>query len=781
MSEAEKGAATLLEVESSPGKKIKQKKAKMVQHESAVLEDEKKSPDKKKKTKTKKKVNENSITSDSDIPPKMTDGADEDAKKSPTKKKLKKPKNHGSAPSEEISDLDESGNVSLNESDLTTPYTKKKKATVRLTSPGGKPPLLTLNDSKRSMDANGSSTAYGLSFHDSKRSIGGGLLSPGQVKKYSAEYFEAVLEETRGKLDKKIKINQADRDKFLGACEIFYNEWYGNWELEQSLQKLEGRNNADKEEVAEARARLDESNVVLPKMKKKCIKAAAQIFGQLDEEKLESLEDKLVKGAIIAQSGPDELAKFTEEGKENERLIKKLFNDPELMRDMLRFGGPTNYKYGNAMRIYTKCVETMDGGDLDSKWERVNKKIALACALELAAGAREFDSGIVIDPVKRYKHFEEAHRKGELDPAFPHFSVWEMRQIVNCDAPNDQMKWIRDTVMNYAPHITLITDFKLRYTYILESDVRIRKPSWTGQPRTYQMILSGGGNQSINSWFGRFVLRSFGLPVWGAKGRKVEGFCRWTPEGWEAMNGVKWDSCSWEGKTGQDFKLEIEARNKASSQEYWKKLVMLQALADLIDGDPNSIPDYEKDVLHPERLWRSLSIVSMELLFQTKPELQRSFERNGRNLVITRNEKYLEMYELDEPDSDISVKDGIVTIPASRHGFQDGHISVIDSFNGGKQVNFLADGTVEYEMPQNVPKKKYSMKLEVCTVSAMQTPVTIEINDSDKSMLNVVIPYTMGVWDYTLPVEVELEQGSLIRLSRPKGSMGLALKRLILS
>ena len=171
----------------------------------------------------------------------------------------------------------------------------------------------------------------------------------------------------------------------------------------------------------------------------------------------------------------------------------------------------------------------------------------------------------------------------------------------------------------------------------------------------------------------------------------------------------------------------------------------------------------------------------MELLFQTKPELQRSFERKGRNLVITRNEKYLEMYELDEPDSDISVKDRIVTIPASRHGFQDGHISVIDSFNGGKQVNFLAEGTVEYEMPQNVPKKKYSMKLEVCTVSAMQTPVTIEINDSDKSMLNVVIPYTMGVWDYTLPVEVELEQGSLIRLSRPKGSMGLALKRLILS
>ena len=62
----------------------------------------------------------------------------------------------------------------------------------------------------------------------------------------------------------------------------------------------------------------------------------------------------------------------------------------------------------------------------------------------------EFDTTNHIDPVARYKHFVDAHRDGELDPAFPYFSVWEMRQVVNCDAPNDQMTWCRKMVSNFT-------------------------------------------------------------------------------------------------------------------------------------------------------------------------------------------------------------------------------------------------------------------------------------------------------------------------------------------
>lgn len=604
------------------------------------------------------------------------------------------------------------------------------------------------------------------------------LVSPSKAKKYSADYFESILNDVREKCDKKIKIKEADRDKFLEACSAFYDAWYGKFENEQWLHQLL-ENKGSQAEIDEAQSYVDQSNKALPKLKTKCIKAALKVFDKLDQDKMDTLEDKLVKGAIIAQAGAEELAKFSAEGRENEKLVKRLFGDAELMRDMLRFGGPMKYKYGNAMKIYAECVDNM--GNIDKKLEKINKKIALACALELAAPTREFDSAVEIDAIARYKHFEEAHRNGELDPAFPHFSVWEMRQIINCDAPNDQMKWVRDMVTNYVPHITFITDQKLRYTYILQSDVRVRKPTWTASPRTYQMILSGGGNQSINSWFGRFILKSFGLPAWGAKERKFEGYIRWTPDGWEPMNGTTWETCSWQDKTGEDFKIEIEARNKAPPQEYWKKLVMLQALADVVDGDPNSVPAYEKEVLHPERLWRSLSIVSMALLFQTEPEVKRTFERKGRSVVKTRNEKYLELYELDKPDAEISVEDGVVTFPAGRHGFSSGNIMVIDSYGGGKQLNFLADGIVEYEIPDDAPTKKYKVTLEVCTVSAKQTPLSLKANDSDTAVIKINIPYTVGKWSTTDAVELDAEPGSVLRFSRPNGSLGLAIKKIILA
>jgi hypothetical protein len=726
--------------------KANTKKASKMKKEKSGVDGEK-SPEKK----AKKKDNDKVIVSPAaGTPVEHVDSANE------TKSSLKKKKKKKDPGADVLDSSERSVETNLAALDLKTPPTKGKKKKSNLLSP-----------------QNALGNASDLSMGDT-------LLSPSKVTKFTSEYFEALLEETRGKLDKRIKIDSAERDKFCAACDVFYNTWYTKWESEQRLQELE-ESNASEAVIDEARTTVDEYDAGLRKAKKKCIKAALKIFGQLDGDKLDSLEDKLVKGAIIAQSGSKKLAKFAEEGKENEKLIKKLFNDPELMRDMLRFGGPIDYNYGNAIKIYSMCVETIDGGELDPKWEKVNKKIALACALELAAGVREFDSAVEIDAVNRYKHFEQAHRKGELDPAFPHFSVWEMRQIVNCDAPQDQMKWIRDTVMNYSPHITLITDSKLRYTYMLESDVRIRKPTWTGSPRTYEMILSGGGNQSINSWFARFLLKSFGLPAWGAQERRVEGFCRWTPDGWEAMNGAKWETCSWQGKSGQDFKVEIEARNKAPQQEYWKKLVVLQTLADLIDGDPNSIPVEEKDVLHPERFWRSLSIVSMELLFQTEPDVKRTFERKGRNLVKTRIEKYLEMYELDQPEAEVSVKDGVVTIPAGRHGYREGNITIVDSSSAGKQVNFLADGIVEYEIPDNAPAKQYSIKLEVCTVSAKQTPLTVKVNDSDDLALTVRVPYTKGVWEYTAPVQATLAPGAIIRLSRPKGSMGLAVKKIVLS
>jgi len=640
---------------------------------------------------------------------------------------------------------------------------------------------------------------------------------PASSKKdtYSVKYFQGILTIIRIKCERNLKLKTKDKEEFALTCKDYYDMWIEKQDNDRRLTELLDENNNKNnptgqqttEQLVEAQTKYaSELDSTMLKRKKRCIKSAMKVFMGLDPDLLTEIEDQIVKGAIIAQATPIKLAEFASKSKTNEKLLKRLFSDAHLMKEMLLHGGARKAEYGNAMRIFTDCMEDWkvsskkkskggkgkhktddDNADKekeekgDSKWMVVNMKIALACALELASPIYEFDSTTLIDPVERYKHFVDAHKSGELDPSFPFFSVWEMRQIVNCDAPNDQMSWCRKMVMSYAPHLTCLTDITLRYVYMLESDVRIRKPDWTSSPRTYPMVLSGGGNESVNSWFGRFLLKSFGLPSWGSKFRRKEGYTRWTPEGWAALNGADWNNCSWQEKTGKDFKTEVEARNKAPLKEYFKRLVTLQCLADIVDGDPSSILNNEKDVLHADRMWRSMSIVSMELLFQTEPEVKRTFDRKGDSLVVTNCEKYLEKFQNDAHEGDISYDNdlGTVSIPVSSHGFTDGNIVVIESFTGGKQLNFVAGGIVEYEIPDDAPSKTYTLAFEVCTVSSKQPPLLVQ--SGDDVLVEIKIPYTKGEWQTTDGIEIAIESGSILRFSRPNGSLGVAVKNIVLS
>jgi len=629
-------------------------------------------------------------------------------------------------------------------------------------------------------------------------------ISSKDYDRWGADYFRALLEEIRAKCERKfkLKIKGKDKEAFITKCRSFYDTWAEKQENDEKLTELiEGKNNKNRsqttEQLVEAQTGYGKAlDAALIQQKRGCIKSALNVFMGLDEDSLTHIQEILVKGAIIAQSTPEKLAEFASKGKQNKKLLKRLFGDTQLMKEMLLHGGAVKYEYGEAIRIFVDCMEAdksskeksgeknkedQEGEDFeDNDWSKVHRKIALACALELASPMYEFDTVTNVDPIARYKHFVEAHKAGELDPSFPYFSIWEMRQIVNCDAPNDQMSWCRNMVMNYAPHLTCLTNLNLRYVYLLHSDVRIRKPEWTATPRTYPMVLSGGGNESVNSWFGRFMLKSFGLPSWGSKFRRKEGYTRWTQDGWVAENGADWNTCSWRGKTGKDFKTEIEARNKAPPEEYFKRLVTLQCLADIVDGDPNQISEEEKDVLHPERMWRSMAIVSMELLFQTQSEVVRTFKREGSGLVVTNCEKYLEKFQDNAPDAKINYEKLLnqLIVPACRHGFKDGTTTVVESFEGGKQLNFVADGNIEYEIPDDIPSQIYTLVCEVCTVSSKQVPLMFKAGD-DAAYVEIEIPYTKGEWKGTVGIPVEIHAGATVRFSRPKGSLGLAVKKFV--
>lgn len=408
-------------------------------------------------------------------------------------------------------------------------------------------------------------------------------------KTYDLEYFEGILKEAHDKCYSKApSLKSSHRKAFVEACEVFYDGFEAS-------------------KTAESEEELMKCAKVQQKAMKKCVKAANKIFDKLDMFEHSTLEENVLKGAVIMQATPEGLAEFSAENKKYGKLIDHLLGSSSMMREMLMYGGAAKGKYGQAMKIYTKILAGFP--EEEDKFTEVNRKIAMAVSLELANPITEFDTKIEVDPINRYKNYEEAYKNGDLDPAFPHFTIWELRHVINCDAKNDQLCWVRKMVLNYAPYITTITDIKKRYLYILDTDVRMRNPNWTSSPRTYQQVLSGGGKDGPNAWFGRFICKAFGIPTWGCKQPGRMGLTRWTPTGWEAMNGAIWDECAWEGVSGIDFKGEVDARSSFDPEEYYAKLVLMECFADVMDGRRGAIPEEEKSILHPQRIWRSLAII----------------------------------------------------------------------------------------------------------------------------------------------------------------------------
>ena len=570
---------------------------------------------------------------------------------------------------------------------------------------------------------------------------------------YTTEYFEELLRKCEDTCYKKApSLKSSHRQAFTEACEIFHDAF-------------ESAKSAETDEDMKKAVKGQEKGM------KKCVKAANKIFEKLDVRESGS-EMFMMKGCIIVRATPAGLADFCSRDKKNGKMIDHLFKEASLMKDMLTNGGAKDGNYGEAMKIYTDILATFS--DVDDEFTGVNKKIALAVALELATPMWEFDTKIEVDPVERYMHYSDAFKGGELDPAFPHFTIWELRHVVNSDAKNDQLKWGRYMLMNYAPYISVVTDLTMQYTYILETDVLMRNPTWTGDPRTYQMVLSGGGKDMVNAWFGRFICKAFGIPTWGCEQGGKYGFTKWTKEGWVTCMGMAWDECEWDEITGIDFKGETDARAAVSEEDYFKKFVLLECLAEVMDSRRGEIPEEDRTILHPLRLWRSLSIVQKAVMLElSAPD---NFKREGESPVKTNQEKYIEMFEIDLPDNEIKKKKDKLVVPMGAAHTLFGNVMKIACFKGGKQINFAGPGQCDFDMPDDMERRTYKLTVEVSTVHKKQMTTAVTVDGG--TPVPITIPYTLGVWQKTKPVDIEIAGGQTLTFIREKGNLGLAVRKI---
>lgn len=599
------------------------------------------------------------------------------------------------------------------------------------------------------------------------------------MSNFDEGFFKDLLKEEREECLKGPGIDLDMHERFVEACQAFQDAKDAKDAAENDLAEIV--KSGDFSAQGEAQEMLTMWSRAMKDSLTSCVEAAKPILETINLMEYD-LEMSLLRTAVLTRATPKGLAKFANGSDLNGQLVETLLNSKKIMKEMILQGGARKNEYGSCMKLYTQIMAGID----KDRFHKVNKKLAMAAALEFCSPQTEFDTSVAIDAQKRFSHYDKAHRKGELDPAFTHFKTWEYRMAINSDAPNEQLKWGRGMQMNFAPHIATIYNEKFRYCYQVKTDVGYRAPNWTSSPRTYQQCLSGGGREGPRAWYGRYICKAFGIPVWGAKQPGNMAMARWTPKGWEFYLGLEgdWDISTWEDRLGNDFYEECRARAAVSEQEYYERVILLECLADACKEKNKKIE--EAGFVNPNKVWRSLALMQRRIFAEQCTE--ESFQRNGPGVVVSKVEKYIQEIDDDiEPPSFEVEKKGNIVIPAAAFTESNGdrYVKKMQSFGDGFQLHLMdGEGTVSYEVPDHVTfqeGKDYMLSAKICSVHLEQQNLLIEV---DGNAYQLEIPYTVGEWEDTNAVEVKVDgRIKSIKVFRKKADncFGLAIKSFTLS
>jgi hypothetical protein len=578
-------------------------------------------------------------------------------------------------------------------------------------------------------------------------------------------------------------VDQSLKDAFMKACET---EMAANTAVKKAMGVANSKGTKDKDAAKKA---LEGAQQDLVEAQAKAQSAAKALLARLEPFLAsDKLDARLVKAAVLAHATPRGLAEFAQQGAEHEALVDKLLGDDALMKQMLVAGGAKHGKYGEAMRIYTAIQE----GGLKTN-DDLFQRLALATALEHAVPieqnnpASHTDAPAIIDPVKRHLHYQKAWLEGELDPAFKTLNAWELRMVVNCDAPDHILAWGREILRNYRPDHMRTSNPGWRYSMIIKTDVLYgSKDVGNDRPtlQQYQNIIANGGVCGRRAFFGRFILRSFGIPVWGVTQKAHAAVGRWTPDGWVVNLGAAFKWSWWDkdetSRSGSDFLLETQARE---ADTHYLKVLRAQWISDVlgetdfndrsavVGGFWSNIAQYQSRAIAAAIDAKDLGTVGEDIA-----------ESNESKEVETITES-----PITKADRQIVVgPEGYITIPA---------VALTDSDQSGKAFIPMAGasgGTLlhcnrdmkaeqHFEYRINVPKAgKYTLTANVVTVQSDQK-LLLTTNGSPEP-LEIALPYTMGMWDATPSVEVTLAQGqNILRFTRPAPSRGVTINVFILA
>ena len=515
----------------------------------------------------------------------------------------------------------------------------------------------------------------------------------------------------------------------------------------------------------EASARIESNSVVMAR----AMLPAIEEFLSGDKHDV-----ALMKIAIITDGTPQGLAEFAQQGKEEEGLLRKLFDDPALMRQVLVNGGANGGEYGEMMQVYTAILEKSERA---RERGSIFQRLALGTALQMpwlpgkerggVYGIAHADGNIPGSQVDRYLHYEKAFLNKELDPAFEEFNPWECRFITNDPYSDAELAWTREMLRNYRPDHITNPDYKWRYAMMVKSDVPYASPTWLPDEGTskVQQIVAGGGKCGPRAFFGRTVCRAFGIPSRRSTQSGHAAMNHWTPDGW-VVNFGGWWSINWAGPWGGlDFLLESQARE---IDEEFVKVLRAQWIADALGEENVSIRQYGKG----GGIWNQLAFHKKLIMVADAKA-----KALGEELAdLTADEARL----LGESDEIIDeLENQAINVPKEHRTItfkENGEIFVpvaacttptnnterllfMTSLEGETLIHYTRLGKRPELLRYTIepPKAgKYRMVAHVATVARDQE-FMLRLNR--RTLIDFDLPTSWGMWEDTKPVEIELKEG----------------------
>lgn len=585
----------------------------------------------------------------------------------------------------------------------------------------------------------------------------------------------------KGIADTQEKLRKAATDAERKAAQEELEKWQKN--KEDGLKALAERQaalDAAKADEAKYKAAHETAKATLSAAEAAELKAAMALLEEampmLSSDKLDA---SLVKCAVLAQATPAGLAEFAQQGPEQEALVAGLLADTALMKAMLEAGGPKGGKYGPAIRIHSDILKASPRAK-----DGILGRLALGTCLTHAVPIKQrnavalTNAPSIVDPVKRYLHYEKAYLDGELDPAFKTMSAWECSMIVNSYAPDHILAWGREMLRNYRPDHILNPEYGWRYSGVVRTDITYRHSQEYTDTDTldlFQNIIRNGGICGRRAFFGRYICKSFGLPTWGVAQKAHAALGRWTPSGWVVNFGAGWEH-SWgtpeetePGRRGSDFVLE------ARSREY--PLEYIKVLRAQWVGKALSEPRYDSTKEGSGGLWNVMALFQKKAIVAgAKPVQVEALGTELGEADESAESRALAVAKATVTDADrkiVTAPDGVITIPAA--AFTGGQL--MNSFLGGQQMSCGANFTCAVEVPS---PGDYTLSARVVTVQ--DNPDLQLAVSGAKAPVSIPLPYTCGQWQQTSPVKVSLAKGlNQLKFTRPAGSRGLTVKDITLT